>query len=326
MVKKMRVFSVVVLLILVLVGLNCSVQAQEKVDEFPHKPIKLIVHFSAGGTTDLTARMLAKKVEEILGQPIVVVNVPGSAVGIAAMVANKPDGYTIGTVTASPTVSAPHTRELTYDPLKDLSWIMQYGDLSFGLCVRDDAPWNTLEEVVQYARKNPEAFTFATIGSTSTQHLALERVAQAEKVKFTHVPYPGGSAAVTACLGGHIDGVAVGEFPPFVKSGQLKALAMFGSERMEDFPEVPCLRELGYTFEGVFFLGIAGPAGIPEPILNKLQEAFRKAMDDPSFVEVMKKFNITKVYRGRKDFEEYFQKQYKEYGEIISYLGLGIEQ
>ena len=326
MVKKvMRVFSAVVLSVLLLAGLNCSVQAQEGVNEFPSKPIKLIVHYSAGGSTDLTARMLAKKAEEILGQPVVVKNIPGGEVGVAAMAAAKPDGYTIGTISATPTVCAPHMRELPYDPLKDLSLIIQYGDYAYALCVRDDAPWNTLEDVVQYARKNPEAFTFSSGGTSGTQYLVVERVAQAEKVKFTHIPYPGGAGAVTACLGGHIDGAAASEFPPYVKAGQLKALVIFGSERVKDFPEVPCIQEL-YGFEVSNFVGIAGPTGIPEPILNKLQEAFRKAMDDPDFTKVLEKFSMPKVYRGREDFEEYLQKQYKEYGEIISYLGMGMEQ
>ena len=328
MVKKvMRVFSAVVLSVLLLAGLNCSVQAQEGVNEFPSKPIKLIVHYSAGGSTDLTARMLAKKAGEILGQPIVVVNKKGGggAIGIAAMAAAKPDGYTIGTISGSGMSIIPHMRELPYDSLSDFDLILQFSEYLLGLCVRDDAPWNTLEDVVEYARKNPEAFTFGTSGTSGIQYLTMERIAHIEKVKFTHTPYPGGAGAVTACLGGHIDGAAASEFPPYVKAGQLKALVIFGSERVKDFPEVPCIQEL-YGFEVSNFVGIAGPTGIPEPILNKLQEAFRKAMDDPDFTKVLEKFSMPKVYRGREDFEEYLQKQYKEYGEIISYLGMGMEQ
>ena len=179
------------------------VLAQEK---YPAKPINFLIGFPAGGTTDVCARPLVTAASKILGQPIVVVNKPGgaSAVAVATLKNEKPDGYTIG-ILGSGAVLSQHMRKVPYDTAKDYTPIMQYAIYLYGLVVRSDSPWNTFKEFIDYAKNNPGKIRYSTAGPGSPQHLVMERLALKEKIKWTHIPFQGGGPAVTALLGGHVE-------------------------------------------------------------------------------------------------------------------------
>ena len=184
-------------------GLPGAVLAQEK---YPTKPINFLIGYPAGGTTDVCARPLVAAASKILGQPIVVVNKPGgaSAVAVATLKTEKPDGYTIG-ILPSGAVLSQHMRKVPYDSAKDFTPIMQYAIYLYGLVVRSDSPWKTFKEFIDYAKANPGKIRYSTAGPGTPQHLVMERLALKEKIKWTHIPFEGGAPAISALLGGHVE-------------------------------------------------------------------------------------------------------------------------
>jgi tripartite-type tricarboxylate transporter receptor subunit TctC len=201
---------------------------------------------------------------------------------------------------------------------------MVYFKYTHALCVRSDAPWNTFEEVVAYARKNPRKFTYGVAGVGVTQHIAMERIAIKEKVKFSMVPFKSGAEPVIACLGGHVNGVAQGpaDVVPQIEAGKLKLLLSLSDQRFPIAPKAPTVMER-YGFYGLSLQGIFGPKGIPDPVREKLEKAFKRAMSDPPYVEAAKTLNVDISYLSGKDYEKLWKSQYEEMGRIIRGLGLG---
>src|SRR4030042_219873 len=184
--------------------------------KFPSRPITMIIHFNPGGTSDLSGRKLADLAGKFLGQPIVCEDKAGGAgvIAINAVAKAEPDGYTVGTVTYSPTVFAPHFRPVPYNVKGDFTWIMQYAELPQPFCVLSNARWKTLKEFIEEGRKNPGKLTYTTPGPKSGMHVLMEEIALAENVKLIHVPTAAGSEAVTQLLGGHVDASVVGAVAP----------------------------------------------------------------------------------------------------------------
>lgn len=297
------------------------VLAQEK---YPAKPINFLIGFPAGGTTDVCARPLVTAASKILGQPIVVVNKPGgaSAVAVATLKNEKPDGYTIG-ILGSGAVLSQHMRKVPYDTAKDYTPIMQYAIYLYGLVVRSDSPWNTFKEFIDYAKSNPGKVRYSTAGPGSPQHLVMERLALKEKIKWTHIPFPGGGPAVTALLGGHVEACSqTTEWKAHVESGRLRLLAVYGEKRMIDFPNVPTLLELGFGISAPSLISIAGPKGISAQIVETLHGAFKKAMEDPDFLKVSRQLDQPPIYRSPEDLGKHLVKMNEEMGGLIQSLGL----
>jgi len=312
----MRPCSVPTLFLVMLIFLPGFVHGQ---GDFPSKPISLIMVQPAGGSGDLNARLIARLAEKHLGQPVVVINRPGGSgtVGTAAIAAAKPDGYTIGTLGNSPMVMVPHTTKLSYHPLKDFEPVLQFGVNNWAISIRYDSPLQTLKDVVEHARQNPGVLTYGTGGPYSSTHIAMYMVTREAKVDIVHVPFKGGPESLTAVMGGHVT-LAVGDFSaPLVKAKKLRVLAMILDQRWPDFPDVPTLKELGYTTTFPFFVGLGAPKGTPEPILNKLEEAFTKATKDPEFVPGMRNIGVPVFHRNRRDFAAFIAKSYDQMGEII---------
>jgi len=295
--------------------------AQEK---YPAKPINFLIGFPAGGTTDVCARPLVNAASKILGQPIVVVNKPGgaSAVAVATLKNEKPDGYTIG-ILGSGALLSQHMRKVPYDTAKDFTPIMQYAVYLYGLAVQSESPWKTLAEFIEYARNNPGKIRYSTAGPGSPQHLVMERLALKEKIKWTHIPFPGGGPAVTALLGGHVEATSqTTEWKAHVESGKLRLLAVYGEKRMIDFPNVPTLLDLGYGISGASLISIAGPKGISPQIVEILHGAFKKAMEDPDFLKASRQLDQPIIYRSPEDLGKHLGKMNEEVGALVRSLGL----
>ena len=292
--------------------------------KFPDKPIQLIVQYSPGGTTDLSLRILASIAGEYLGQPVVVVNKPGGsgAVAYGILKNTKPDGYSIGGISYSGSVIAPHIRKVPFDTKNDFDFVLQFADYFQGIAVKADAPWNTLKEYLEYARKNPGKATYATAGANSGQFLTMEIIAKQAGVKLKHIPYKGGTPAVAACLGGHVQGVAAAEIPEQAKAGKMKILAIFGEQKAEAFKDVPTLKELGYKVQLTFWLGIVGPKGIAPERLEILQNAFKKAMEAKSFHKLLQRFEMTPTYKSGKDFKAMVFNHYDAMKKVIEDMGM----
>ena len=295
--------------------------AQEK---YPTKPINFVVGYPAGGTTDICARPLVMAASKILGQPIVVLNKAGggSAVAVASLKIEKPDGYTIG-ILPTGAVLGQHMRKVPYDSAKDFTPVMQYAVYLYGLVVRSDSPWNTFKEFIDYAKANPGKVRYSTAGPGTSQHLVMERLALKEKIKWTHIPFQGGGPAITALLGGHVEASAqTTEWKPQVEAGRLRLLAVYGEKRMGDFPNVPTLLEMGYGIVAPSLICIVGPKGLSPQIVETLHGTFKRAMEDPDFIKVSKQVDQPPLYRGPEELEKHLIRMNEEVGELIKVLGL----
>ncbi len=295
--------------------------AQEK---YPSKPVNLLVGYPAGGTTDLSARALALAASKVLGQPVVILNKPGgaSSVAVASLKNEKPDGYTIG-ILPSGAVLGQHMRKVPYDSAKDFTPIMQYAVYLYALVVRADSPWKSCKEFIEFAKASPGKIRYGTGGSGTPQHLVMERLALKEKIKWTHIPFPGGGPAVTALLGGHVEAApGTSEWKPHVEAGTLRLLAVFGEKRMIDFPDVPTLLELGYDIIAPSLLCIVGPKGVSPQSVQILHGAFKKAMEDPAFINVCKQGDLPLIYRGPEDLARHLVQMNEEVEVLIKSLGL----
>jgi tripartite-type tricarboxylate transporter receptor subunit TctC len=294
---------------------------------FPDRPLTLIVNYSAGGTADLSARALAKSAEKFLGQPIAVVNKAGAAgtIGVGALAASRPDGYTIGVSTSGPMTMSPHITDLPYDPLKDIEFIMGFGRYMYGICVRSDSPFKTFKDLVEYAKANPGKIKYSTVGLATPNHFGMVMLAKLEGIKWDVVIFKNSPDTVTAVLGGHVDAVVMNpvDVVSYIEAGRLRLLASLDDTRWKWVPDVPTVRELGYNFAVTpSALGLAVPKGVPKPILDKLQDAFKKSVDDPSFLEIMNRVYLQPRYVPGEEFQKWIEESYKAYEGIIKELGL----
>jgi tripartite-type tricarboxylate transporter receptor subunit TctC len=295
--------------------------AQEK---FPVKPINFIIGFPAGGTTDIATRSLLMAASKILGQPVIALNKPGGGMIIAAMAVKneKGDGYTLGMTGVGLWVRQ-YMQKVPYDALKDYTPIMNFAQYQYALAVRSDSPWKNLKEFVEYARANPGKIRYGSSGIGTLLHLTMERLAIAEKVKWTHIPFEGGLASTTALLGGHLEATScTPEWKKYVEAGRLRLLAVYGEKRFSDFPDVSTLRELGYDIAAVGFIGIVGPNGVPPQKVEILHQAFKKAMEDPDFINACRQCDFLVDYRNTQELAKTMADTDAEMKDLIPRLGL----
>jgi tripartite-type tricarboxylate transporter receptor subunit TctC len=295
--------------------------AQEK---YPSKPINFVIGYPGGGTTDVCARPLVMAAGKILGQPVVVLNKPGgaSAVAMASLKNEKPDGYTIG-ILPSGAVFSQHMRKVPYDSAKDFTPVMQYAVYLYGLVVKSDSPWKTFKEFIDYAKANPGKIRYSTAGAGTPQHLVMERLALKENIKWTHIPFQGGGPAIANLLGGHVEASSqTTEWKKHVEAGTLRLLAVYGESRMMDFPNAPTLVELGTDITAASLICIVGPKGLSPQVVETLHAAFKKAMEDPDFIRVSRQMDQPPVYRGPEDLGNHIVKMNEEVGGLIKKLGL----
>lgn len=255
--------------------------AQAQTEDFPKRPIRLIVPYGAGGT-DLQYRKLADLAGRVLGQQVIVENKPGGG-GTAAVVqmaqTSPPDGYVIGASTG-PLLRQPHMQKVNYDPLKDFTWIAGLGGFTFVVTVKDDSPFKTLGQLIEWAKSNPGKLTYGSPGFASSQYLAFAELSRLAGIETTHVPFKGGSEISTAVIGGHVI-VGVNTMAGVTMSPQIRALASFNEARSPRVPDLPTVKELGYDVVQSAPYGIVGPAHMPAAIVLKLSDAFHKAVVDP---------------------------------------------
>lgn len=310
--------------LLLSVGLVLALSLPAMAAEYPTKPITLVIQYPAGGSTDLTARALANAAKKHLGQPVVCENKAGGGgtVGVALVAAKPPDGYTIGVVTSSPTMAF-HMKKLNFNPVDDLTHILRWGNYLFGITVRSDSQWKTIKELLQYAKQNPQKLSYGSPGVGTPPHLAMEELSMEAGVQFTHIPAKGIAENNTALLGGHIEVISDSSgWAPLVDAGKFRLLATYGEQRSARYPQAPTIKETGYDVVARSHLGIIGPKGIPKPIVAKLHDAFRKAIDDPEFQSALKKFDMTTYYLNTADYEKYIRQDFDRIGKLVQKLGL----
>ena len=270
--------------------LLAAVALQATAQGFPSGPIRINVGYSAGGAVDVVARAVGQQLQAELGQPVIVENKPGAASNIAAKatIAAAADGHTLlmaaNAVTANMTLFQP----APYDVEKDLAPVALIGRVPVVIAVNAASPFKSLSDLLAAASAKPDAVAYATPGNGATPHLAMELFAAAAKVQLMHVPYKGGSQALTDVIGGQVPVVAVNalEALPHIKSGKLRALAVLGARRSGLLPEVPTIAESGFPgFEASVWYGLMAPAATPRPVLARLTAATLKAAASPAVRE-----------------------------------------
>jgi tripartite-type tricarboxylate transporter receptor subunit TctC len=287
--------------------------------QFPEKEVQIIIPWSAGGATDLIFRALGAATEKYLGKAVVIVNKPGGggAVGYTEGMKAEPDGYTL-TAAVTPLTILPHQVKTAFS-YKSFDPILNVVDDPSMFLVRSDAPWTSLKEFLDYAKKNPEMITVGNSGAGGGVHLVALAFERAAGVKFNHIPFSGGGPSVTALLGGHVNAVSVS--PPegisHVQAGKLRIIALFAGKRFEMFPDVPTVNEQGIDFVMGMWRGLVVPKGTPPDVIKNLHDAFKKGMDDPSFKEKAKEMAVNLSYLSPNDFGNLLAHDDEFYGKLV---------
>ena len=288
-------------------------------DDFPSRPVQLMVAFPPGGSTDVGARVVAAIAEKILGKPMVVLNKGGAGgqVGWTDMARQKPDGYYIGYINlpATNTVILDPERKATFGLDAFVPIINQVLDPGI-VWVRADSPYKTLKDLVDAAKKAPNTIRTATTGILGDDHLAilmLEEAAPGAIFRIVHLE--GGAAQLKEIMGGHVD-VAfdnVGSVAPRVRSGELRGLAVMDHQRSKFVPDVPTMKEVGYpTVISSSTRGIAAPKGLPQPVLKKLEEVLKKAMEDPEHVQKLESAGLAVKIMVGEEYARYYREVHEQ--------------
>ena len=267
----------------VLVALAASAQAQQA---YPNRLIKMFQGFTPGGNVDIIARILAHEMEKSLGQSIVVEAKPGLAGALAAetVARSDPDGYTLLVLPSAHPAYGALSKNVKFKVVDDFTWISVASFYPFMICVRADSRFKTLKQVIDEARSKPGELKYGSAGVGSILHTTVELIGNQTKTKFLHVPYRGEAPAITALLQGDIDFIAAttGPISSRVRDGEFRALAVTGKTRWRDFPNVPTVDEAAIPgFEVISWTGLAGPANMPTPIVDRLNAEVRKALAVP---------------------------------------------
>lgn len=309
------------------VALTCAAAAlahTANAQEFPSQPITLIVPYAPGGTTDLAGRALAMGMSKVLKQSVMVENKGGAGgtLGVVDMLRTKPDGYRLTLVPVS-VFRQPYVQKTPYDPLKDLTYIASFMAYDFLLAVPAESPFKTVKDVVEAARPGKEGVEYGTPGKFTGNHVTMALLSKAAGVPFTHVPYKGDSEATVALLGGHVKAmVSTNGVMTFMESGKIRALAIAAEKRPAAFANVPTFREAGYDVVVPSPLGVAGPAGMPKSIVEKLDAAVKAAIDDPEMQRVIKNYGVRVDYRDHQAYTDFAQKNFAAEKSIVQSLSL----
>jgi tripartite-type tricarboxylate transporter receptor subunit TctC len=293
-------------------------------DDYPTKPIELIVPTSAGGGTDVVARKFAEIIKKHLSQPVLVNNKPGAsgAIGMADVLNSKADGYKISMVIAE-LVILPHLGQSKFT-YADFAPVARLNADPSAITVRADAKWNTIEEFLADSKARPGEMQMGNSGSGSIWHLAAAGLEDKTGVKFNHVPFQGAAPAVVALLGGHIDAVAVspGEVATHVKGGNLKILAVMADKRLQAFEKVPTLKERKIDLSIGTWRGLAVPKGTLTAVVETLRNASRKVAEDPALRESLEKLNLGFAYLDAPEFFQAMQRDHEYFKQLVQKLNL----
>jgi tripartite-type tricarboxylate transporter receptor subunit TctC len=292
---------------------------------FPSKPVTLIVPWPAGGSTDLAMRAFAEAAQKHLGQPLVIENRAGASgtLGPAQMAAAaKPDGYTIAQIPIT-VFRLPFMTRTTFDPAKDFTYIAGLTGYTFGIVVKGDSPWKTFQEFVADAKANPGKIKYGTPGTGTSLHIGMEQIAKHHGIKWTHVPFKGAAETNAALLGGHVHAVADSTgWGALVNSGDFRLLVTWGATRTKNWPNVPTLKETGLDLVANSPYGVAGPKGMDPKVVKVLHDAFRKAVDEPTYRAALEKFDQELAYLNTEDYAKHAAQQIEEAKKLVDDLSL----
>lgn len=299
--------------------------AQEK---YPNRPITLVAPFPPGGVADLTARPVAAAMEKVLKNPVVVVNKTGAAgaVGMAYVANSKPDGYTLLMALSSISIIPEADKLFGRRPAYTMDQLLPIALISADptiFVVNTSRPWKTVKEFVEDAKKRSGEISYSSSGVYGTLHMAMEMFTHAAGINLKHVPYAGAGPALTAILGGHVDTLASGPAVviPHIKGGKLRPLAGWGAKRVAALPDLPTFKELGYDAEFYIWAGLFAPRGTPEPVMKRIRESVRQAVNTAEFKLAMEKLDTPIAYLDAPEFQKFWDKDAKMLADAIKRIG-----
>ena len=298
---------------------------------YPQKPIKMIIPLAAGSAVDNAARVITIKMAENMGQAFVIENIAGSSglIGAERVARAAPDGYTIGGYNDSVLTMVPHMMaKMPWNALTDFEPISLVGTIEWGIVVKADGPYKTLAEFINAAKVNPGKLNYSSGGNGSPQHIGMALVLNRANVDISHVPYKGATPAAVAVAAGEVDAAmqGLGTVTALLQAGKLRLLAVSTQARLPQYPNVPTFSEAGmkdFTFNSWF--AMVAPAGTPKPIVDKLSDEVRKALNDPSTREKLQAIGVTPRGTTPTEFGIATRNQYELYRKLIQDKGIRAE-
>jgi tripartite-type tricarboxylate transporter receptor subunit TctC len=292
---------------------------------FPNKPIRMIVPWGAGGTTDVQMRAFCEAAGRRLGVAIVIENRSGAGgvLGAQLLLSTQPDGYVLSQMPISVFRQPLMNSRALFDPLTDFSYIIHATGYLFGIVVQANAPWQNLGELIEAARREPGKLNYGTPGVGTSLHLTMEQIARLQRIEWTHIPFRGVAENMQNLLGGQIQITADSSgWVPMVEEGRLRCLATWGEARAKRFPNVPTLRESGIDIVSISPYGLAGPKNMDPGIVRVLHDAFKDALFDPSHIAVLDRYDMQPNYKNSADYTAFVRQTMEEERKLIQELGI----
>jgi tripartite-type tricarboxylate transporter receptor subunit TctC len=315
--------------VLLVVSLLLSLAAGAALAQFPTRQITILVPIPPGGAPDIAARLIGDKLSQSLGQPVVIENRIGANGNIASDLVAKaqPDGHTLGLLADSQITINPHLYKMPFDALRDLTPVSTVAANQFVLTVHPSLPVRTFPEFIEYAKKANPPLPYASGGNGSQHHLTMEMLKQRTGINLLHVPYKGGAPAATATVAGDTMAMWSGSSnAPQIKAGRLRPLAVSGAQRSPQYPELPTIGEFYPGFENSIWLGLFGPAGLPEATLGRLRSEIRRVLESP---EVKQKMNaaggLDPYVTTPEEFDAVIKRDYAKYGKAVKDIGIKLD-
>jgi tripartite-type tricarboxylate transporter receptor subunit TctC len=296
--------------------------------DYPNRAVTMVVPFPPGGVADITARPVAEAMGRFLRQPVVVENKSGAGggIGMQYVARAKADGYTALLALSSISIIPEADKVLGRDPMYQLNQLVPIARFTADptvLAVRADAPYRSVSDLVDAARKNPGAIPYGSSGNYGTMHVPMEMLSGAAGVKMLHVPFTGAGPAVVALLGGQVQALSTGPSTVMghLKGGKVRVLATWGEARHPALPDVPTLKELGYDAQFSQWTGLFVPAGTPEPVIAKLREAARFAVEDAAFKAALAKVDTPVQYLDQPQFRTFWDADAHKLADVVKRIG-----
>ena len=301
----------------------------QSVEAWPDKPVKLVVPFTAGGPTDTVARLVATQLTALWKQPVVVDYKPGAGtvLGTTAVARAPADGYTLGMAISALTINPSLQPNLPYDTRKDLVGVSLVAQAHFGLFGHPSAPFDTVPELIAYAKKNPNALSFATPGAGTGTHLAGEMLAHLAGIRMVHVPYKGSAPAQQDVIGGRVPLLfdILYSSMPFVKDKRLKVIALSSPKRAASNPDIPLVADTLPGFSAMSSIGIIAPAGVPPALLQKIGADVAQAVRGAEVTARMAQLGLEPVGSTPEQYTAQIRQEIEKWSGIVRTAGIKIE-
>jgi tripartite-type tricarboxylate transporter receptor subunit TctC len=309
----------------IVTGMLLAVAAsQAYAQPYPERPITLLIPYTAGGPTDISSRVAAEAVSRVLGKRLTADNRPGAGGALAASnmaQSARPDGYTLA-VTPITVLRLPHISNVAFNPITDLTWIINLAGYQFGVVVRADSPWKTWKEFTTYAKANPGKVTYASPGFGTTLHITMEQIGERDGIKWTQVPFKGTADSIVALRGGHVMALTGSVPTEQIEAGLFRTLVTWGERRPARHPNAPTLKELGYGIVTNSPYGITGPKGMDPVVVKTVHDAFKAALDDAAFLKTLDRLGHDPFYMSGDDYFRWARENYEIERRIVERMGL----